>query len=160
MKIINASEPSLGSSMTEEETRNFLSNEKLFARIGTIDKNGDPNVHPVWYYFENDKIYFETGKDARKAQNIKKRSKMYFCVDDDTAPYKGVRGKATAIIIQDVNRSLPIVEKLLIKYIGSLDNKMAKFLYNSVKSGESVVIEITPQFFATWDHSKGTMQQN
>jgi len=38
MKIINASEPSLGSSMTEEETRNFLSNKKLFARIGSIDK--------------------------------------------------------------------------------------------------------------------------
>ncbi len=51
----------------------------LFARIGSIDKKGDPNVHPVWYYFENDKIYFETGKDARKAQNIKKRSKIYFC---------------------------------------------------------------------------------
>ena len=160
MKIINASEPSLGSSMTEEETRNFLSNGKLFARIGSIDKKGDPNGHPVWYWFENDKLYFETGKDARKAQNIMKRSKIYFCVDDDTAPYKGVRGKATATIIQDVNKSLPILEKLLNKYTGSLDNKMAKFLFNSVKSGESVVIEIAPLFFATWDHSKGTMQQN
>ncbi len=160
MKIINASEPSLGSSMTEEETRNFLSNKKLFARIGSIDKKGDPNVHPVWYYFYNDKIYFETGKDARKAQNIKKRSKIYFCIDDDKTPYKGVRGKGVATILQDVNTSLPIVEKLLIKYTGSLDNKMAKFLFNSVKSGESVVIEITPLFFATWDHSKGTMQQN
>ena len=159
MKIINASEPSLGSSMTEEETRNFLSNKKkLFARIGSIDKKGDPNVHPVWYYFDNDKIYFETGKDARKVQNIKKKNTIYFCIDDDKAPYKGVRGKGTAVIIQDVDKSLPIVEKLLIKYIGSLDNKMAKFLFNSVKSGESIVLEITPHFFATWDHSKGTMQ--
>ena len=91
---------------------------------------------------------------------IKNRNRIYFCIDDDTAPYKGVRGKGDATILQDVNTSLPIVEKLLIKYIGSLDNKMAKFLYNSVKSGESVVIEITPHFFATWDHSKGTMQQN
>ena len=160
MKIINASEPNLGSSMTEEETRNFLSSKKLFARIGSIDKNGDPNVHPVWYYFDNDKIYFETGKDARKTQNIKKRSKIYFCIDDDTAPYKGVRGKGVASILQDVNTSLSIVEKLVIKYTGSFDNKMAKFLFNSVKSGESVVIEIAPLFFATWDHSKGTMQQN
>jgi len=160
MKIINASEPSLGSSMTEEETRIFLSNQKLFARIGSIDKNGDPNVHPVWYYFDNDKIYFETGRDSRKAQNIKKKNTIYFCIDDDTAPYKGVRGKGVATVLQNINKSLPIVEKLLVKYIGNLEDKMAKFLFNSVKSGESIVFEITPQFFATWDHSKGSMQQN
>jgi len=160
VKIINASEPSLGSSMTEEETRNFLSNEKLFARIGSIDKNGDPNVHPVWYYFDNDKIYFETGRDSRKAQNIQKKSTIYFCIDDSTAPYKGVRGKGIATILQDENKSIQIAEKLLMKYIGNLEDKMAKFLINSVKSGESKVIEIDPQFFATWDHSKGTLQQN
>ena len=49
MKILNASEPGLGSSMTEEEVRNFLSTNKLFARLGTIDEKEDPNIHPVWY---------------------------------------------------------------------------------------------------------------
>jgi len=47
MKILNASEPCLGSLMTEMEERDFLSNTKLFARLGTIDEKGDPNVHPV-----------------------------------------------------------------------------------------------------------------
>jgi len=110
---------------------------------------------------DNDKIYFETGKDSRKVQNIQKKSTIYFCIDDDRAPYKGVvRGKGIATILQNINKSLPIVEKLLMKYIGNLEDKMAKFLINSVKSGESVVVEIVPQFFATWDHSKGSMQQN
>ena len=54
MKILNASEPGLGSSMTEEETRDFLSNTRLFARLGTIDEKTDPDVHPVWYYFDNE----------------------------------------------------------------------------------------------------------
>jgi len=159
MKIINASEPGLGSVMTVKETKNFLSHQKLFARIGSIDKYGDPNVHPVWYYFDNNKIYFETGKDTRKAQNIKNRDKIYFCIDDDSAPYKGVRGKGTASIIYDVNKSLSFLEKILLKYTGNLENKIAKFLLDSVKNEESVIIEITPRFFATWDHSKGTMQE-
>jgi hypothetical protein len=38
MKILNASEPGLGSSMTEQETRDFLSKTTLFARLGTIDE--------------------------------------------------------------------------------------------------------------------------
>ena len=68
MKILNASEPSLGSSMTEEELRNFLSTNKLFARLGTIDEKEDPNIHPVWYYFDNNnKFYFETAKKSKKS---------------------------------------------------------------------------------------------
>jgi len=147
MKIINVSEPSLGSSMTEEETRNFLSTGKLFARLGTIDKNGDPNVHPVWYWFENDKIYFETSKSSRKAQSIKNKNTVYFCIDDTNEPYKGVRGKGTASFIEDIEKNLLVLEKILLKYTGSLDNDIAKFLFNSVKSSESIIIEINPRFF-------------
>ncbi|MDW0166913.1 MAG: hypothetical protein QOK84_04665 [Nitrososphaeraceae archaeon] len=56
MKILNASEPGLGSSMTDEETRDYLSNTRLFARLGTIDDKTDPNVHPVWHYFDKERI--------------------------------------------------------------------------------------------------------
>ena len=66
MKILNASEPGLGSSMTEDEVRDFLSTNKLFARLGTIDEKEDPNIHPVWYYFDNSRLYFETGKKSKK----------------------------------------------------------------------------------------------
>ena len=154
MKIINVSEPSLGSSMNEDETRNFLSHGKLFARLGTIDKKDEPNVHPIWYYFENDKIYFETGKNSKKAQSIKNKNIVYFCIDDTTEPYKGVRGKGTTSFIDDPQKNLPIVEKLLLKYTGNLDNEIAKYLINTTKTGESLVVEITPRFFGTWDHGK------
>lgn len=157
MKILNASEPGLGSSMTEDEVRDFLSNSKLFARLGTIDEKGDPNVHPVWYYFDNGRIYFETGKNSKKVRNIRNRNNIYFCIDETNLPYKGVRGKGTAIISEDISRNVSIAEKIMIKYTGSLDNNMAQFLMNFIKSGESIIIEIIPHFYATWDHSKGTI---
>jgi nitroimidazol reductase NimA-like FMN-containing flavoprotein (pyridoxamine 5'-phosphate oxidase superfamily) len=157
MKILNASEPGLGSSLSEEEVRDFLSNSKLFARLGTIDEKEDPNVHPVWYYFDNDRIYFETGKNSKKVRNIRKRNNIYFCIDETSPPYKGVRGKGIAIISEDISRNVAIAEKIMIKYTGSLDNNMAKFLMDTIKRGEAVIIEIIPLFYATWDHGKGTL---
>jgi nitroimidazol reductase NimA-like FMN-containing flavoprotein (pyridoxamine 5'-phosphate oxidase superfamily) len=154
MKILNASEPGFGSSMTEGEVREFLFNSKLFARLGTIDEKGDPNVHPIWYYFNNDKIYFETGKDSKKVRNVRRRNNIYFCIDDTNPPYKGVRGKGTAIISEDISSNISIAEKILVKYTGNLDNNMAKFLMDSIKKGESIIIEIIPHFYATWDHGK------
>ena len=41
---------------------------------------------------------------------------IYFCIDDQNPPYKGVRGKGSVRIYEDVNFNTPIVEKILIKY--------------------------------------------
>src|SRR3972149_6972736 len=70
-------------------------------------------------------------------------------------PYKGVRGKGTVRISEDINANIPIAKKIMIKYTGNLDNEVAKFLMNAVKNGFSVLLEITPKYFATWDHSTG-----
>ena len=80
MKILNASEPGLGSSMTEEETRDFLSNTRLFAILGTIDDKTNPNVHPYGIILI-ERIYFQTGKSSKKLRNIQKKNNIYFCID-------------------------------------------------------------------------------
>jgi nitroimidazol reductase NimA-like FMN-containing flavoprotein (pyridoxamine 5'-phosphate oxidase superfamily) len=152
MKITHAS-PGFGSAMSESQAKDFLSNSKLNLLLGTIDEKGEPNVHPVWYHYQDEKLYIETGKTAKKAQNIQNNQNVYFCIDDETVPYKGVRGKAKASIIDDVSKMLPIAEKIMAKYTGGLDNKVAQFLLDGVKSGASVILELEPRYFATWDHS-------
>ncbi len=154
MKIVHAS-PGFGSKFTEQQALDFLSNSKLNLLLGTIDDKGDPNVHPVWYFFENGKLYVETGKTAKKVSNIKNRDLIYFCIDDENMPYKGVRGKGIAKISDDIEKNIPIAEKIMIKYTGNLENEVAKFLMDGVKNGLSVLLEITPKYLATWDHSTG-----
>lgn len=64
-----------------------------------------------------------------------------------------MRGKASAKIIEEIPKIIPIAEKIMIKYTGYLENKVAKFLLDGVKSGMSVLLELEPEYFATWDHS-------
>jgi len=154
MKIVHAS-PGFGSELTETQTVDFLSKSKLNLLLGTIDESGEPNVHPVWYLYDNGKLYVETAKTAKKTKNIRNKNSVYFCVDDETIPYKGVRGKGTVRILEDIQANIPIAEKIMIKYTGNLENEVAKFLMDGVKNGFSVLLEITPKYFATWDHSSG-----
>ena len=154
MKIVHAS-PGFGSELTETQTVDFLSKSKLNLLLGTIDESGEPNVHPVWYLYDNGKLYVETAKTAKKTKNIRNKNSVYFCVDDETIPYKGVRGKGTVRILEDIQANIPIAEKIMIKYTGNLENEVAKFLMDGVKNGFSVLLEITPKYFATWDHSTG-----
>ena len=152
MKITHAS-PGFGSKFSESQVNEFLTKSKLNLLLGTIDEKNEPNVHPVWYLYENERLYIETGKTTKKTQNIRNNNDAYFCIDDEQIPYKGVRGKATVTIIDDVSKTLPIAEKIMIKYTGDLENKVAKFLLDGVKNGSSVILELEPKYFATWDHS-------
>ena len=43
----------------------------------------------------------------------------------------------------------------MIKYTGSTDNQIAKFLLDGVRNGFSVILEINPKYYSTWDHSTG-----
>ncbi|MFB5631319.1 MAG: pyridoxamine 5'-phosphate oxidase family protein [Nitrosopumilaceae archaeon] len=157
MKIVHAS-PGFGSKLTKDQVIDFLSNSKLNLLLGTLDEMGDPNVHPVWYLYDNEKLYVETNKTSKKINNIRNHDSIYFCIDDEKMPYKGVRGKAIAKVLDDVDTNIPIAEKIMIKYTGNLENEVAKFLMDGVKNGFSVILEITPKYFATWDHSTGLIE--
>jgi hypothetical protein len=102
----------------------------------------------------NNRINVETSKQAKKTYNLRKNENVYFCIDDPNPPYKGVRGKGSVKIHEDINFNVPIAEKIMVKYLGSIEHQMAQALLNMQKGGQSVILEITPKYFSTWDYNK------
>ncbi|HYG00498.1 MAG TPA: pyridoxamine 5'-phosphate oxidase family protein [Candidatus Saccharimonadales bacterium] len=153
MKIINAASEIPG--MSKEEVEKFLEN-KLNLQLATIDEQGDPNIQPVWFYFDKneEKLWINTSKSAKKTQNIRKRSTIYFSIDDENPPVRGVKGKGIATIIEDLKIIVPLGDRISLKYLGTLDHPIAKMISEDAKKGDVVVIEITPKFFTTWDYGK------
>lgn len=153
MKIISAT--SEIPSMTKEEAEKFLEN-KLNLQLATIDEKGDPNIQPVWFYYDKDeeKLWINTSKFAKKTQNILKRSTIYFSIDDENPPVRGVKGKGIATIMDDLKIVVPLGEKISLKYLGTLDHPIAKMISEDSKKGGVVLVEISPKFFSTWDYGK------
>jgi PPOX class probable F420-dependent enzyme len=142
-------------SMDKEEVNKFLEN-KLLLQIGTIDDEGDPNIQPVWFDYDRDrdKLLIITPKAAKKVRNLRSKPNMYFSVDDENFPYKGVKGKGTAAIIEDPERTVPLGKKINMKYLGTLDHPIPMMILDSAKKGNHVIVEISPRFFSTWDFAK------
>ncbi|HVD08147.1 MAG TPA: pyridoxamine 5'-phosphate oxidase family protein [Nitrososphaeraceae archaeon] len=155
MRILNAS-PGFGVPLNEEAIKDFLTNGKLNVHLGTIDENGDANIHPAWYYYDSskNKMYVETSKQAKKTYNLRRNENIYFCIDDPNPPYKGVRGKGRVRINEDIDFNIPIAEKIMIRYLGNLEHPMAQALLDAQRKGQSVVLEISPKYYSTWDYSK------
>src|ERR671922_64120 len=153
MKIISATSETPG--MTKEEVDKFLAGN-LMLQMATIDKQGEPNIQPVWFYYDKkgEKLLVTTSKLAKKVQNLRNKPSLYFSMDDENFPYKGVKGKGSVTIIADPNRTVSEGEKISLKYLGTLDHPIAKMITEHSKKGDNVLIEVSPKFFSTWDYSK------
>ena len=77
MKIVNATSEIPG--MTREEVERFLES-KLNLQMATIDEHGEPNIQPVWFYYDKDagKLLLTTSKLAKKTQNLQNKPSIYF----------------------------------------------------------------------------------
>jgi len=140
--------------MDQSEIDMFLASSKTPLRLGTTNSKGEPNIHPVWYHYTTNKLYLMSYKDAVKVQNLKHNKTVYFSVDTDAMPNRGVKGRGTAIIVKDTGKALSLSEKIVAKYLGDLNSSMAKNMVDEVRKGSEVLVEITPHYFSTWDYTK------
>jgi general stress protein 26 len=123
--------------VTETEVNNLLES-KLNIQIATIDEEGYPVIHPTWFVFnkESGKLYTGTQKMTKKVQGIRRNpDKIYFSIDDENFPYKGVKGRAAAKISEDIQKNLPIMEAINMKYLATIEHLLAKMLMENTRNG-------------------------
>ena len=95
-----------------------------------------------------------TSKSSSKVKSIQSKPDIYFSIDDENFPYKGVKGKGRATIIDNHSRVVAMAEKINLKYLETLEHPTAKMLMEYAQNGKEVLVEINPKYFATWDFSK------
>ena len=127
----------------------FLKIQKIL-RLSTIDKNNFPHITPVWYMFNDEKIYIGTNTKNQKIKNIEKNNHVSFCVDVgvNSPDIYGVMGQGIANIILEIPKVRTIAEKILLKYFKTLENKSAKELLEDT----NCIIEIIPQKYSKWSY--------
>ena len=154
-RILNAMRSVPG--MSQPELDQFLSNSKIILRLGTTDDKNDPIIHPVWYHYMNNKLYFMSYRNTLKVRNINRKNTVYFSFDTEATPTKpnmGVKGKGTATIVEDPGRSVAITEKIVTKYLGDPNIGLGKGIVDAARKGSQILVEIRPSYFCTWDYGK------
>lgn len=147
MRIVPADR--MAKPLGKKEVDKLLSEPNIL-RLGLIDDDGSPIVHPVWYCYRDEKFYVAIDMAGRKARLLKKNPKVYFLVDvnPQNSPPKGVRGKGIARVIEDTAFAEEITAINVKNYLGSTRTKKAQEILKLGK--RSCVVEIAPSYLATW----------
>jgi len=131
----------------ETSVEKYLHETKIPLRLSTTTASGWPLVLSLWYLFEDGALYCATPKGAKVVDYLKRDPRCGYEVAADKPPYCGVRGRALASIEED--RGLEILERLLIRYIGGVDNQLAQGLLT--RPGPEVAIRLEPQSSYSWN---------
>ena len=132
--------------LQEEEVIELL-NQPIYLRVAMINaRDGSPLVHPMWYNYNDGKFFAVSNRNGTKIQSLKKHPEVYYLVDITD---RGVRGRASAKVIDNSDYATKITAQNLERYMGSADSSEAKERLAFAKEHYSA-IEITPHFIATW----------
>jgi PPOX class probable F420-dependent enzyme len=123
----------------------LIAHERV-CRVATAGANGRPHLVPVVHVLAGDKIYFGSGDDGRKVQNLRENPQIAITIDlysEDWAQLRGVMVQGTARLIERGPRFKQARARLYAKY-----SQYAKEA--ALSPSDSVIVEVTPTHVFAW----------
>ena len=102
------------STKLSDKARAFLQ-ERRFAVLGTLNKDGSPQLTTMWYLLEGDTILMNTKVGRAKERNMRRDPRISVCVPDGYA-YVTISG--TVEMIDDPEISQRDIYRLAVRYDG------------------------------------------
>jgi hypothetical protein len=138
----------MGASLKSHE--DFLEKVRIPLRLACKTSSGWPVVISLWFLYQDNKLYCATQKSARVISYIQHDPRVGFEIAEDRPPYCGIRGQAEVQLDETIG--FPILERLLVRYLGGTDNQLAENLL--AKADNEVAIVLSPVQVFSWNFSR------
>ena len=102
--------------MLTEEQRELFKMPNI-GHLGTISRDGTPQVTPVWVDVQGDQILINSAEGRAKVRNIRRDPRVAVEIVDQNNPYKtvSIRGRVVEITTEGADEHIDALAK---KYLG------------------------------------------
>lgn len=134
-----------GRAMTPEELHEFLTQTRIFVKIGTIGPDGWPAVSPVWYEYDGESFWLITKELTGFYQNMRRDPRVTLCIDNPEPPYKRVLVRGRAEFVE--GDWVEMGRRMVIRYLGppGLD------YFEATLELPRALVRIRPESVSTWN---------
>ena len=136
-------------SMNDQEFVSLFE-EAIFARLGTLNKDGTIHIAPVFFKYQDGQILIATQDPSRKIRNIKRNNTVSVLIDIPDVPFRGalVYGKAELDYEDIINKRITIFERTRSR------EEAEEYARKLSTKWKCVIVRITPLDVASFDYSK------
>ncbi len=126
----------------------FLDDAQIPLRLSCIDADGFPAICSLWFMHVEGALLLATHQSAYVVRLLEQNPRVAFEVAVNDYPYRGVRGKATALLERE--GAAEVLPRLIEKYLGDSNKQLASWLLGRVD--EEYVIRLEPTLITAWDY--------
>src|SRR5690554_4696242 len=76
--------------LTPQEIETFLREDGHLARIATVDADGAPSVAPIWFLFDEGKVWFTPRERSSWWHHVQAEPRVAITIDESDAPFRKV----------------------------------------------------------------------
>jgi PPOX class probable F420-dependent enzyme len=134
-----------GRGMTPEELRSFLTETKIFVKVGTFGEDDWPNVNPAWYEYDGEYFWLVTKELAGFCRNMRRDPRVTLCIDNPVTPYKRVIVRGHAEFVD--GDWVELARRMVLRYLGpeGMD------YFEATLDLPRVLVRIKPERISSWD---------
>lgn len=109
-----------------------------------------PLIVPLWFEYRDGLFWCASQADSVCVRALKAEPGCAFDLSTNDMPYRGLRGRGIATCHPE--QGAQQLERLLLRYLGSLEAPLARRLRR--KGASEVAIAITPRWARGWDFTE------
>ena len=130
--------------MSQAQIEEFLQAPR-FAVVGTNRVDGPPQLTPVWYLFENAKLYIWLYVNSAKYRNLARDPRIGICIAGNHPDARAVMLYGTAELLRAGAAWVDeIILRLARRYLDS-DEEAQSYVGSQAENGQGALIVVTPE---------------
>jgi PPOX class probable F420-dependent enzyme len=138
----------------ETERRRYIADAMTMILV-SVGADGDPHAIPMWFIIdEEDRICMTTYGRSQKAVNLRRNPRVALLVESGVRydELKGVLIRGTAEVLDDLELCVRVLSRVHAKHVGGVADGVEDLM--RAQARKRVVLRITPERVASWDHAK------
>ena len=139
--------------MSQAEIEEFVIAPR-FGVVGTNRVNGPPQLTPVWYLYENQKVYISMFVESAKYKNLRRDPRASICITGDSPDARAVifSGPVKLFLSGSEPWVGDIIWRLVRRYCEN-DEEAKMYLESESSSGESSLAVLAPKRIIAHDYN-------